>query len=135
MSILEKSDSKMMRIDGQMKSEVMNLLWHIKSHELFFSSFTINRKGDQKNRQLCDRIRYDVYCEAMAHDYGYLYVFNDRGLKIKFSDNSRNCYDIKDEWLCIDLYEHCYILDYGYKKDRFLKNALAYFDIERLLDN
>ena len=129
-SILEKSDSKAMRIDGRLKREAEYLDWQIKSHELFLGSFSSAVKRSAKG----ESIRYKLYLECMDHENGFLYIYFDRGLRTKSVADNWSIPN-KEKCLCLDLYEHCYFLDYGFKKDKFLKNMLPYLDIERLLDN
>ena len=123
LSILEKSDPSAMRIGSQMKREESELIKEIKSHELFFDSFT------QEQRAGHDRERYEIYCRSLEREYGFLYIYYDRGIKTGF-DMPR-----VEKCLCIDLFEHCYFLDYGFKKDKFLKNCISHLDLARLLDN
>ena len=123
LSILEKSDPSVIRVCSQMKREESNLIKEIKSHELFFDSFT------QEQRAGHDRERYEIYCRAMEREWGFLYIYHDRGIKTGF-DMPRG-----EKCLCIDLFEHCYFLDYGFKKDKFLKNCISHLDLARLLDN
>lgn len=123
LSILEKSDPSVIRAGSQMKREESNLIKEIKSHEFFFDSFT------QEQRAGHDRERYEIYCRSMEHEYGFLYIYYDRGIKTGF-DMPR-----VEKCLCIDLFEHCYFLDYGFKKDKFLKNCISHLDLARLLDN
>ena len=123
LSILEKSDPSAMRIGSQMKREESELIKEIKSHELFFDSFT------QEQRAGHDRERYEIYCKSLERDCGFLYIYYDRGIKTGFD------MPWADKYLCIDLWEHCYFLDYGFKKDKFLKNCISHLDLARLLDN
>ena len=123
LSILEKSDPSAMRIGSQMKREESELIKEIKSHELFFDSFTQEQGAGH------DRERYEIYCRCIERECGFLYIYYDRGIKTSF-DMPR-----VEKCLCIDLFEHCYFLDYGFKKDKFLKNCISHLDLARLLDN
>ena len=122
LSILEKSDPSAMRIGSQMKREESELIREIKSHELFFDSFTREQRAGH------DRVRYEIYCRSLEREYGFLYIYYDRGIKTSF-DMPR-----VGKCLCIDLFEHCYFLDYGFRKDKFLKNCISHLDLARLLD-
>ena len=61
LSILEKSDPSVIRAGSQMKREESNLIKEIKSHELFFDSFT------QEQRAGHDRERLTVYLMYIDH--------------------------------------------------------------------
>ena len=122
LSILEKSDPTVMRIGSQIRREVAELALEIKSHEKFFDSFCLDQRTGH------EQIKYEIYCQAMRREYGFLYIYYDRGIKLSF-DMPR-----AEKCLCIDLYEHCYFLDYGFKKDKFLKNCISHLDLARLLD-
>lgn len=123
LSILEKSDPSVIRAGSQMKREESELIKEIKSHELFFDSFTQEQGAGH------DRERYEIYCRCIERECGFLYIYYDRGIKKGF-DMPR-----VEKCLCIDLFEHCYFLDYGFKKDKFLKNCISHLDLARLLDN
>ena len=123
LSIIKKSDPSVMRIGSQIKREENDIVKEIRAHELFFDSFC------QEQRAGHDRERYEIYCRSLEREYGFIYIYNDRGIKTRFDLPS------VEKCLCIDLYEHCYFLDYGFKKDKFLKNCIGYLDLSRLLDN
>ena len=122
LSILEKSDPSVMRIGSQIKREEAELVRQIRSHEMFFDSFSAETRAGN------DSERYEIYCKCMEREYGFLYIYYDRGIKTRFDMPS------VEKCLSIDFYEHCYFLDYGFKKDRVLKNCISHLDLARLLD-
>ena len=124
-------------INRKVREEVIELLWQIKSHELFFNSFSLNPRWSEEIRKYNtshERFLYDIMMEAKDKSYGFLYVLNDKQKKllIKCTEGFDGAFAKYEPILCIDLYEHTYFLDYRFKKEKFLRNALAYFDIGRL---
>lgn len=136
LSILEKSginvigksirEIRRMNMDASLKRQILELKIGIESHERFFDSFAVN----QNNSSRSEKLLYDIFKVAMETDHRFLYIYSN-GQGLATSTDIPNCAD----FICIDLFEHCYFLDYGFKKDLFLRNALAYFDIGRVLDN
>ena len=120
------------------KTEALTLLWQIKSHELFFKSFSeAPRWNDEMKKHFSsrDKFLYDILCEANDVSGGFLYVYKDRqqNIRIIFADEYDGAFVKYEPMLCLDLYEHTYFADYGFNKEKFLKNALAYFDTGRLV--
>jgi hypothetical protein len=145
MSILCKSDDRLqgktplqinkMKIDSEIKKDYCRLYWCIRSHEAFFNSFRLDAGINPKDRPRAEKLLYDIYTLGMKAEYGFIYVYRDRSeVRISISSN-KNFLDFQKNPLCIDMYEHSYLLDYGFKKDRYLKNALYYLDVGRVLDN
>ena len=146
-SILEKSVPELkgktineiyrMPLSRDIKDEALCLLWYIRSHETFFDSFTDHPKKSEtveKNFSSRERLIYDIFLKAKEKNCGFLYVYNDRqGLtRITFSEKNDGAYLSFEPALCIDLYEHTYFSDYGFKKESFLRGALGYLDTGRL---
>lgn len=139
LSILEKSDDriisatidniKKMRIDRELRREIVELKVMVHSHECFFNSFALRQRISPGDRLRAEKILHEIYLRGKEMNGGFIYLFNDKGI-IRISDDYRDV----NPMLCIDLYEHCYFLDYGFIKERFLKNALPYLDLGRLLD-
>lgn len=146
-SVLEKSIPELkgkdisavskLSISRKIKDEALELLWQIKSHELFFNSFTINPLWNEeirKHNSSRERLIYDVFSQVKDLYYGFLYVYTDRHKNIItiYSNKYDGTFVKYQPSLCLDLYEHTYFNDYGFKKDKFLSNALGYFDTGRL---
>ena len=146
-SILEKSfpDIKgkdiagivRMKIKREIKDEALSLLWYIKSHECFFDSFTDRQqKGGKltKHYSSRDKFLYDLFVEAKEREYGFLFVYLDKyGIpRCRFSTATDGAFINYEPILALDLYEHAYFNDYGFNRDRYLRSALEYLDLERL---
>ena len=147
LSILEKSNEEIkgkgleeiyrMKMDKELKREIINLLWHIHSHEQFFESFNSSPKTPKWLKEINiskEGLLYDVLTVAKSTECGYLYIWRDNGYKpdIYVLKEFDRILIKKTPKLCIDLYEHTYYSDYGFKKEAFIKNALSYLDIGKL---
>lgn len=143
LSILEKSVPQIkgktiteiwrMGIDRDIKNEASSLIWYIKSHECFFNSFTETPercKRLEKHYSSREKFLYDLFMMANDRDCGFLYVYNDMQGKPQtvYSTGNDGAYIKFEPILAIDTYEHTYFTDYGYNKERFLRNALAYLN-------
>jgi len=120
-------------IDRKAREEAIELLWQIKSHELFFNSFAENPTWGEDVRKYNtsrERFLYDILMEVKDKSFGYLYVYKDKQKRLltDYSDRFDGAFAKYEPLLCIDLYEHTYFLDYRFKKEKFLRNALAYFN-------
>lgn len=122
----------------EVKEEALGLHWYIRAHECFFNSFTeAPKRSELINKYYSSRERfvYDLYLEAMKKEYGFLFVYIDRGVPKRVFATAYDRALIKfSPILALDLYEHTYFSDYGFSKDRFLRAALMYFDTARLDD-
>lgn len=124
-------------INRKIKEEALELLWQIKSHELFFNSFAENQTWSEeirKHNSSRERFVYDLLMEARGKDCGFLYVYPDRRKKLMtvYTDRFDGAFVKYEPRLCLDLYEHTYFSDYGFKKEKYLRNALMYLDTSRL---
>ena len=123
--------------DPEIKTEAVNLLWQIKSHELFFDSFTdtpslnINFKNNGISKE---GFIYDILTMAKDKEWGFLYIYRDRknNLVKSYTDKYDGAFCKYIPLLCLDLYEHTYFLDYRFKKEKYLRNALSNFNLGRL---
>lgn len=142
LSILEKSlpelrgkrMSQIIRsgLSRDIKEEALGLHWYIHAHECFFNSFSeAPKRSDLINKYFSSRERfvYDLYLEAIKREYGFLFVYLDRGVpKTVFATVDDRAFMKFSPVLAIDLYEHTYFSDYGFSKDRFLRSALMYLN-------
>ena len=72
--------------------------------------------------------------EAKEREYGFLFVYLDKyGIpRCRFSTATDGAFINYEPILALDLYEHAYFNDYGFNRDRYLRSALEYLDLERL---
>ena len=146
-SIIEKSFPEIKRkemneivrlnISKDVKDEALSLLGYIKAHECFFDSFTeIPKRSDEIMKHYASResFIYNLYTAAKDKKYGFLFVYKDKyGIpRFVFSEENEGAFLRYEPLLAIDLYEHVYFNDYGFAKDKYLRSALEYFDLERL---
>lgn len=120
----------------EVKDEALELLWKIKSHQCFFHSFSETPgRSEALNRTYSsgEKFLYELYLEAMKREYGFLYVYQERGtIKMEFMTEFDKTFLKINPLLALDLYEHTYFSDYGFAKDKFVRNALMYFDTSKL---
>ena len=126
-----------LNIDRQAKQEAISLLWEIKSHELFFNSFigdNLEHRERLYRKTSIDRLIYDIFSFAKDKCNCFIYCYNDerKCLKLKHSNVYDGAFIKYNPVLCIDLYEHCYFNDYGFKKESYLRSMLSWLDIYKL---
>lgn len=122
--------------DG-LKNEILPLINSIKSHELYFSSFSSEPRNCKEIKSYFSSdsaFLYELYRAAREYSYGFLYVGRDRGGKpeVAFGDGSTLPKLYSPPYLVLDLYEHVYFLDYAYSKEKFLRAMLSHLDISKL---
>ena len=148
-SILLKSEPKLLDLDvkdiqnnraikREIRSEAVEHLSEIKAHELYFSSF-----GEPCSRSDAIREAYgsesSFLYETMRSslNFGEGYCFIVKGSRGIFSINTKSAKTVYLDagilpLLCIDLYEHAYFCDYGFKREDYLNAALYRLDLKRL---
>ncbi len=129
-----KGERCVVLLNSKERSKIEKLLHDIKMHEIYFSSFgqsfipcpkVKERFGSENNfAYLVSR-----YAEEMTD--GFVCVWSDRAGRIRFSD-SRELPKGAEIHLAIDLYEHAYFKDYGFKKSAYVRAALAHLDFSRI---
>ena len=128
---------KRARIEKALKEEILNLLFEIEAHELFFTSFS---EKNTKCRELRDSYSseeaflYEVYeCAAKCDDKFLLVCRDNRGLiRILNFKEYADEYPKNAAYLSLDVCEHTYFLDYGFDRDRYLKNSISHLCISKL---
>ena len=149
-SILEKSEAALSglelseieshrEIKGDIRREATSLLSEIKAHELYFSSFS--ERGCK-----CPALRgqyssesafvYELFKNALNYPYGFCCVSKSRGgIRFDCTEEPSQIFTKRKPLLCIDIFEHAYFRDYGFRREEYLKNALSYLNLSRLLEN
>ena len=145
-SIIEKSipaikgksfaDVLKMRLSKSLENEILPLIISIKSHEIYFSSFSSEQKTYPFPR--CEfssdpAFRYSMLEKAKASNAKFLYAFNDRGiLKFAFDSEAPLSVLLSSSALAIDLCEHAYFLDYRFEREAYLRSAVRALNIPSL---
>ena len=127
-----------MRLKRSVKQEILPLLINYYSHMTFFDSFS---KNDVRHPEIKryfsseDDFCYRALEYAKGIEYGFLYVYKDRRGNIKFvsSEEPNDIYAVTEPVLALDVCEHVYFADYGYRREEYLKAAIARLDIAKLL--
>ncbi|MBE6532452.1 MAG: hypothetical protein E7676_02955 [Ruminococcaceae bacterium] len=145
-SILEKSIPRLVGVPiseiyrlGLKKDECEDALAIrscVEAHKLYFDSFSYLNQKCEKVREYfgsVDKFLYEVFECAREGSEGFVYVFLDNRKRplIEFCKG----YDIlinKTPILALDLFEHAYFWDYGFKKEKYLRVAISRLDIEKL---
>ena len=144
-SILEKSikglhgcsvrDIPHLRIGAKERDEAVNLLCYIESHRSYFDSFAILKKKCSNIRRYFgseEKLLYEIYEQTRAEKGGFLYVYIERNHpKIKVMDPVA-AYVGYFPILALDLDEHAYFLDYAFDKQRYLRSAISYLNLEKV---
>ena len=144
LSIIEKSCPEItninidalerMRIDRNIKAEVIYLHKYISAHELFFDSFSANvGKCTKLKVAICskERFLYEILEKAKESDGGFAFVYiNKRQIPcIDISKDLVKTFSAYTPILALDLCEHAYFTDYGFDLEKYIKNALVYFNL------
>ena len=122
-------------LKNDIKIEAVTLLSEIKAHEIYFSSFCEcvgKNEKIKKKYTSADSLRYEIFsCARRAHT-GFLFVFLERGgVRIEARDKPPY-FSIRTPTLALDLCEHSYFLDYGFRRDEYLRQAMGYLDLSKI---
>lgn len=146
-SILEKSAPRIkgltltelnnLRIDREIKKEAVLLKKYVVAHRLYFDSFRENIGKCPRIREIYgsrEKFIYDVFTLAKSKDTGYVFICVDkRNLPmIIYSADLSESYPACTPVLCLDICEHAYFADYRFEREKYIKNALAYFNLNAL---
>ncbi len=147
LSVLEKSISgikgrelfeiERLRIGDDDKAALCALKRDISAHEVFFSSFGRKNTHIGRGSELFGReaeLLYALYNSAREADGGFLLVFKDRRLGVRFYSGRYALKEISYSYpvLALDLEEHAYFSDYRFDRDSYIKNALQFLCLEKL---
>ena len=128
-----------MNLKRSVKTEIIERLQYIKSHETFFASFVSAAAPCPRIKKFYsseDSFCYEILELARRHDTGFVYVFSDKHARptVKHSEGTPLVYINEIPRLAIDLYEHSFIFDYGFERERYLRAAIAHIDLSRLFE-
>ena len=145
-SILEKSlsfplpkslnDLLRERIPREIYDEALMLLSEISLHEVYFDSFSIEpASSNPVKAQFGSReaFLYELFSFAKDKKVGFLLIYLGARGKIHF-DIPSSITEITryKPILAIDLYEHAYFSDYGFRRNDYLRAALSNIDLSKL---
>ncbi len=103
-------------------------------HEVYFSSF-----GESEQR--CDKIAREYGSEAnllyklireSEGKAGFIIIYEDRGIPRYYIGNEYKVLLKIKPILVVDLYEHAYIFDYGFDREKYLKYALNSLNLSKI---
>ena len=120
------------------KEEMLTRLSNIKMHELYFSSFTQTPMPCEKIKKYYtseSAFLYEAWLLGREKKFGFLYFYLDRRGKpcFDFADEGFDAFFKATPLLALDLCEHAYFLDYGFDSGEYLRRALGFLDIVRLV--
>ncbi len=109
------------------------------SHKCYFSSFAENDRPCPAIRKYFsseDAFLYEVFDIAKKSGEGFIYIFSEDGKipKISNSENTSLLYKKNIPKLALDLSEHAYFRDYGFKREEYIHSAVARLDIAKLFE-
>ncbi len=130
-SSLVKSD-----LNKQLKMEILPYLNSALLHKAYFESFTsvfCSYPSVKKWYSSVESLLFEMYCEAKKDAKGFLCVFADKDGAPIFRVVDENVrLTLPDAFLAVDLSEHAYFYDYGFRRDDYLRAALSHLDFSRL---
>ena len=121
------------RLPKDVKCEMINLRCEILCHELYFSSFgekfefskTINERFGSVPSFL-----YNLQKIAMNTPFGFLIIYECREEFLIYAGSDYSDILLRyNPILSLDLCEHAYFSDYGFSKDKYVKEALSYLKV------
>ena len=121
---------KYTRLDRAAKSEAIDLIVKIKSHECYFDSFCLNPKPYKPIKRYFsseDAFVYEMFSAAKNSKEPFIYVYKDRYGTPFVTDRYYG-----NPIFAVDLSEHAYFLDYGFSREEYLRRALGYLDLGKL---
>ena len=123
------------RIPLREREEAARLYSEILAHRIFFSSFSErNTTSEQIKREYGSvaSFLYGLFSMAKDFSFGFLCVYEDKGRIVASCERELlNLFKRKRVLLAVDLYEHVYFYDYGFKKEEYLMSALQYLDLTK----
>lgn len=120
------------------KEEILLTLSNVLIHELYFASFTekpVPCKEIKEYYTSEDAYLYEAWLLGREKKYGFLYFYLDRRGKpcVGYADTPFSAFRRVEPILAVDLCEHAYFLDYGFESGEYLRRALGFLDISRLI--
>ena len=137
--ICAKSFAEIMKskIDFECKKELKEKYTDYLSHKLYFDSFALNdRPGPEIKRYYSseDSFCYEMLEKSKSARGGFMYVTKEkrRGIRILHSSESKDMFLRCSPLLALDLEEHSYFRDYGFKRELYLRAAISRLNLSLL---
>ena len=125
---------------AEILSEVLPLICDIKSHELYFNSFCTlkspcNELKEYYSSEAAFIYELAEYCKAC--DHGFVYVYKSEGRPPLITKDMKPAIGRRaiSPCLAIDVCEHAYFLDYGFKKSAYINAMLERLDTSKIFSD
>ena len=118
------------------REELLSLKREIRMHELYFNSFRPSYAPSQTVKSQFgseNNFAYLLSKEAENIRIGFLCVYKDSRGCIGFCHEEK-LYGRVTPVLTLDLSEHAYFRDYGFRKDKYVRGAIAHLNLSTLDD-
>ena len=123
------------RFTKEIKREAASLFFERDCHRIFFNSFTevpveapyIRSKYSSENAFV-----YEIYRYILKMGNGLFCVYVDRRGDFCFAKAEEVYPFASDRMLIVDACEHSYFFDYGFNREKYIRNALSHLNLARL---
>ena len=123
-------------LSRKLVSELSALASEIKLHECYFSSFALSPSVSESLRKYYgseNSFCYGMLEVAKGGTGGFLCVFLDsRGRPVTRIVSPTGLKIGESPVLALDLEEHAYFLDYGFKREEYFRAAISHLNIAKL---
>ena len=124
------------KISAKEREEAARLYAQVLAHRIFFSSFgERNQKSERIKKEYgsVSGFLFDIFSKASSAESGFLFIYEDRGRVVSSVEAELvGILKRKRVLLALDLFEHAYFYDYGFKKEDYIMNAVAYLDLSKI---
>jgi len=130
-------DVRRLGVKKSVKEELLSLLSEIRLHECYFHSFSRTPHTSElikKHYSSDSAFRYELLLVSRSAECGFLCVFvRDRSRpSVRVCDKDALVQYRDVPVLALDLCEHAYFLDYGFKREEYLRAAISHLDLSKL---
>ena len=148
LSIYEKSlpeikgksirEIRKMRIPNDYKEDILPIMRSLMLHKVYFSSFSNQPSATREIKKYYpskESFIFSLLEAAKNEDGGFLCLYKTAGAPRIIVTNEKDGSLTDEPSLCIDISEHAYFLDYLFNKDKYLKSALSYLNLDTLFSD
>ena len=126
------SGSHRLRVPGEIASVAVNCLLH----DAYFSSFTDTPRPSRPIKKYYsseNAFCYEILSRAERAECGFVYALRDKRGEVRIiSDEFCKIPLTSETVLAIDISEHAYFSDYGFRREEYLRRALSYLNLAKL---